>query len=175
MGRGAVDLGFPAVPLAVRSIGGEGLAPVGQHFFVVNTAELVPGIRMVLFVFLAEGRTERAAADIPEFRDLHALRVDFQGGAHRREEYGRRAGGTQNQVRFLLEGVDGVKDVVVALQPERSGGVRVIGLLQGCDLRVRVDVQQAVTQRFDLDLSDGAGRGHQLPEKRLQFFLIRCL
>ena len=82
MGGGAVDLGFAAVPFAVGGVGSQGGAAVGEDFFVVDAAELVARVGVVLFVFLADGGAERAAADVPEFGHFHALRIDFQGSAH---------------------------------------------------------------------------------------------
>lgn len=37
-----------------------------------------------------------------------------------------------------------------------------VNLLQGCDVGIRVDVEQAFPQHLHLGLSDGLGGGHQL-------------
>ena len=129
---------------------------------IIDAAEFVPRVGVVLLVFLTDGGAERAAAHVPEFGYLHALRVDFEGGTHGGEEYGRGVGGPQDEVGFLLEAVDGVEDVVVGLHGERFGRLGAVGALDGRDFGVGIDLQQPILQRFHFHLAHGTRRGHKL-------------
>ena len=189
VGQGAVDLCFGGAPLVVDEGGtphaarlglgfghradlgaearlgaaGRVVPLVGEQFVAVDAEELAVGpLGTRSLELAAQCAGQRTALHLPELVDVNARGVEFEGGTHRREEEGTRAGGHADEQRFVAQAVDGVDDAVVVAQGERVGGLGREDVLYGRDLGVGVDVEQTALEGIDLDLAYGVGRGHEL-------------
>lgn len=135
---------------------------VREQFFAEDAAELAAGELTALLELAAQGGSQGATAYFPEFGGLYLPGVHLEGGTHGRDEEGACLTGTADEVGFVVEAVDGVDDDVVAVEPEVIGSLGGVEGMDGDDVGVGVDVEQAVAQHIGLDLSDGRSGGHEL-------------
>lgn len=63
---------------------------------------------------------------------------------------------------FVLEGVNGIDDVIVGVETEGSRGGCIIYLTECLNVARRVDVEQTFAQHFYLRTTNGLGGGRQL-------------
>ena len=162
MRRGAVDLGLRRVPVLQRqAVAGipfvADFAKVRQHLGTPYAFEFAARKPLELAHTAAQHGSQRTAVDFPELADRHLCRVQLQCRTHRRKE-GRHSllGTAHDQLQLVFQAVDGVDDVVVALQVEAVDRFGAENILYGSDFGRRVDVQKALTHSLDLDAPDGA-------------------
>ena len=133
-----------------------------EQLVTKHTLELLGREMLVALEAVAQGTSEGVALHLPELGDLNACGVKFQGGTHRGEELGTRLASHEDEEGFVLEGVDGVDDVVVAAEVELVGGLFRENLLQGGDVCRGIDAEETFLQSFHLHLSNRLAGGHQL-------------
>ena len=179
MGQATVDLGFRAAPFVIDKVwvagtllgfgahtgscaAGVGCSQIGQQLFAVNTLELARGAHSLLLEPAAQGGSQRAATHLPELCHLNARGVELQGCTHRREEAGFGAAGMEYELGLVLQGVDGIDNVVVGFEVEVGSGFFGIDLLPCFYLRRGVDGEQPLPQCLHLHHAYGLGGGHEL-------------
>ena len=135
---------------------------LGQ-FVAIYAEELFAWHELALSHTFAHDSGEGVVAYFPELGTLDGEGVGAQGGAHRGEEGDAvEGGGVEDELYLVLEGVDGIDDVVIVLEVEVVLGVGTVYLLQSGDLSLGVDVEQSLAQGFNLYLANGLAGCHDL-------------
>ena len=95
------------------------MAAVSQKLVAIDALEFSLGVLSLTLELLTECASQRVALYLPEFRHLDACGIEFQGGTHGGEEFG---GGElcrhQDKQGFVLQRVDGIDDIVIAVEVE---------------------------------------------------------
>ena len=137
-------------------------AQIGQHFLAVNAAEFVSRVGFALLAAFTERSPERAAAYVPKFGYLNPGRINLEGSSHRAEKDCSALAGPENERILVLEGVDGVYDVVVTAEIELFVVLVAIVAANCLDACIGIDCEQSFFHNFGLWLSDVELGRHQL-------------
>ena len=139
-----------------------GTAFVDQQFVAIDAEELVLGEHLVFLEPVSQRTSQRVALDLPELRHLDACGVQLECCTHGREQPGFRLASQEYERRLVFQRVDGIDDVIVAVELEAVGSLFGEDLLQSGNLSLGIDGEQTLLQGIDLYLTDGLRRRHQL-------------
>ena len=151
------DVRHSSVGAIIRLMG------VGEDLVAIDAEELAGREGANRLELVAQGAGKRITLYLGELGDLYPGRIEFAGGAHAGEDlYVRQARGGVDEQSFVGQRVDGINNKVESGKWKVERILRRIALLDGCDVGVGIDQEQAFAEHLDLRLTDGGGSGHEL-------------